>query len=49
MNADFFVGVQSIPRFIVWGFNYVPKFIVSYFICELVVLQLGIELNLSWR
>ena len=47
MNADFSAGVQSTPKFTVWGLDYVPRFTVSYFICELLVLQLGTYLNLS--
>ena len=49
INVVFSAGLQSIPRFIVWGFSYVPKFMLSYLIWELLVLQLGTDLNLSWR
>ena len=49
MKAIFSTGLQSNPRFIVWGFSYVPKLMVSYLIRELLVLQLGTNLNLSCR
>ena len=45
----FSIGLQSIPRFIVWGFGSVPKLMVSYLIRELLVLQLGTDLNLSYK
>ena len=48
INVVFSTGLQSIPRFIVWGFSYVPKFMVSYLIRELLVLQLGTDLNLPY-
>ena len=47
MNVDFSAGVQSIPKFTVWGLDSVLIFTVSYFISELLVLQLGTDLNLS--
>ena len=49
MKAVFSTGLQSIPRFIVWGFSSVPKLMVSYLIRELLVLQLGTDLNLSYK
>ena len=41
--------VVSVSKLTVYGFSFVPKFTVSYDKHELLVLQFGTDLNLSWR